>query len=74
MSRGKGKGWSPGQNPADLTPEQQAERRPARKRSKAARKGRRRGVPAQMDHASGKRKQARQGRQRLDRDRNGGRL
>jgi hypothetical protein len=67
------KGWSPGQNAGELTPEQQAGRRSPRKQSKAARKGRRRGVPAQMDHASGKRKQARQGRKRLDQDRKGGR-
>ncbi len=62
MSRGKGIYYT-----ATLSPEEQAERRTRRR--KGGRKNKRRAVPAQMDHASGKTKLARQGEQRMERER-----
>ena len=61
MSKGKGIYYT-----SALSPEEQAERRIRRRKGGKRKK---RAIPAQMDHASGKTKQARQDEQRLSRGR-----
>ena len=56
----------------NLSPEEQAELRARTRQSKAARKGKRSTPRAQMSHACGKHKKARQDEQRLRRERGGG--